>query len=310
MRSRCSVLSSFLSVGNGDGASTKRLEAIVPKLVRSITLERARKDRWENTQDNLFCVQALAEYSRRFENTVPSLNLDVRVGGEKLATVAMTSAVGEPIEVSRPLTTNDAGKKEELILAPHGQGRFYYTGRLSYAPKELKATPTNSGMELSREYSVLRGGAWTILKEPVALKQGELVKVDLFLRLAAPRNFVVVNDPIPGGLEAVNRELATTSSVDAAKGEFLGAQGSLWFDHREWIDYGATFWSFYHRELRDSAARFYAEYLPAGNYHLSYTSQAIAPGSFVMLPAHAEEMYDPDVFGDSAPDTLRVEALQ
>lgn len=310
MRSQCAVLSSFLSVGTAHGVSTKRLEGIVPKMVRSITLERARKDRWENTQDNLFCVQALAEYSRRFESTVPSLNLDVRVGGEKLATVVMTSAVGEPIEVSRPLAASDAGKNEELILAPHGKGRFYYTGRLSYSPKELKTTPTNSGMELAREYSVLRGGTWTILKEPVALKQGELVKVDLFLRLAAPRNFVVVNDPIPGGLEAVNRELATTSSVDAAKGEFLGSQGSLWFDHREWIDYGATFWSFYHQELRDTAARFYAEYLPAGNYHLSYVSQAIAPGTFGILPAHAEEMYDPDVFGDSAPDTLRVEALQ
>jgi uncharacterized protein YfaS (alpha-2-macroglobulin family) len=165
-------------------------------------------------------------------------------------------------------------------------------------------------MELAREYSVLRDGQWTILKEPVTLKQGELVKIDLFLHLAAPRNFVVVNDPIPGGLEAVNRELGTASTVDAAQGDFVGSQSSIWFDRREWTDYGATFWSFYHRELRDSAARFYAEYLPAGNYHLSYVSQAIAAGSFVILPAHAEEMYDPDVYGDSAADTLRVEALQ
>jgi len=90
----------------------------------------------------------------------------------------------------------------------------------------------------------------------------------------------------------------------------MGAQDSLWFDQREWIDFGATFWSFYHKELRHSAARFYSEYLPAGNYHLSYVSQVIAPGEFAVLPAHAEEMYAPDVFGDSASNTLRVEMAQ
>lgn len=310
MRSRCAVLSSFLSVGDERGNTSKRLALLVPKIVRSISLERERKDRWENTQENLFCVNALAEYSRRFEATSPSVSLEVRIGGESLATVAFKGSQSEAQEVSRPLRASDAGRNEEISVVPQDKGRFYYTGRLSYSPKELKATPTNSGMELAREYSVLRNGDWEIVKAPVALKQGELVKVDLFLRLAAPRNFVVVNDPIPGGLEAVNRELATTSAVDAAKGDFVGSRQSMWFDQREWIDFGGNFWSFYHRELRDSAARFYAEYLPAGNYHLTYVSQAIAAGTFVILPAHAEEMYDPDVFGDSAPDTLRVEALQ
>jgi uncharacterized protein YfaS (alpha-2-macroglobulin family) len=310
MRSRCAVLAAFLGAADGAGSEAQRIKAIVPKIVRSITLDRARKDRWDNTQDNLFCLQALAEYSRGFEQSASNLDLAVRLGSESLASVTLRRSVSEPVEVSRPIAASDAGTSPELTVTPKGKGRFYYTGRLSYSPKEIKTTATNAGMELSREYSVLRNGQWTLLKEPVTLKQGELVKVDLFLRLAAPRNFVVVNDPIPGGLEAVNRDLATASAVDAAKGEFLGAQASMWFDSREWVDFGATFWSFYHTELRDTAARFYAEYLPAGNYHLSYTSQAIAAGSFIILPAHAEEMYDPDVFGDSASDTLKVEALQ
>jgi uncharacterized protein YfaS (alpha-2-macroglobulin family) len=63
-------------------------------------------------------------------------------------------------------------------------------------------------------------------------------------------------------------------------------------------------------ELKHSAARFFADYLPAGNYHLTYTVQAIAPGSFVALPAHAEEMYDPDLFGESSSDTVKIAALQ
>jgi uncharacterized protein YfaS (alpha-2-macroglobulin family) len=51
--------------------------------------------------------------------------------------------------------------------------------------------------------------------------------------------------------------------------------------------------------------------LPPGNYHLSYSAQAIAVGEFAVMPTHAEEMYDPDVYGKSLPGTLAVaEAAQ
>jgi uncharacterized protein YfaS (alpha-2-macroglobulin family) len=139
------------------------------------------------------------------------------------------------------------------------------------------------------------------------LKRGDLVRVDLFVSLPTARNFVVVDDPVPGGLEPVNRDLATASTVDADKGAFQAAGGSWWFRYSDWSSYGVSRWSFYHQELRHNAARFYSEYLPAGNYHLSYTAQAIAPGEFVIMPVKAEEMYDPDVFGKGVPGMLKVE---
>jgi hypothetical protein len=117
---------------------------------------------------------------------------------------------------------------------------------------------------------------------------------------------VVVDDPVPGGLEPVNRQLATASTVDADKGAFQPAGGSWWFRYSDWSSYGVSRWSFYHQELRHKAARFYSEYLPAGNYHLSYTAQAVAPGEFVVMPVHAEEMYDPNVFGQGVPAVLKV----
>ena len=70
-----------------------------------------------------------------------------------------------------------------------------------------------------------------------------------------------------------------------------------------------TRWSFYHQELRHDAAHFYSEYLPAGRYHLSYVAQVIVPGQFTILPVHAEEMYDPDVFGQGVPAVLEVEGV-
>jgi alpha-2-macroglobulin len=130
------------------------------------------------------------------------------------------------------------------------------------------------------EYAVERNGEWVLLKSPMEIKRGELVRVDLFVSVPAARNFLVVNDPVPGGLEPVNNDLATSSIVDAGKGEYKSAGGSWWFQHNNWSYYGVSRWSFYHRELRHHAAIFYSEYLPAGNYRLSYTAQAIASGEF------------------------------
>ena len=144
----------------------------------------------------------------------------------------------------------------------------------------------------------------TLLKAGDTLKKGDLLRVDLFVSVPAARNFVVVNDPLPGGLETVNRDLKTASTVDDAQAQYDESGGSMWFKFTDWKEYNFTFWSFYHKELRSDSARFYADYLPTGNYHLSYAAQAIADGTFTAPPVKAEEMYDPDVYGRGAGGTL------
>jgi uncharacterized protein YfaS (alpha-2-macroglobulin family) len=139
------------------------------------------------------------------------------------------------------------------------------------------------------------------------MKRGEVVRVDLYVSAPAARNFVVVNDPLPGGLETVNRDLATASGVDADKGAFQAAGGSWFFKFSDWKGYNVSRWSFYHQEMRHDQVRFYADYLPPGNYHLSYTAQAIAEGQFTRMPVLVEEMYDPDVYGKGVMGELNVE---
>jgi len=128
----------------------------------------------------------------------------------------------------------------------------------------------------------------------------------LYVRTPVARHFVAVDDPVPGGLEPVNRDLSTASGVDADAAEFEAAGGSFWFKYGDWSYFGASMWNFYHRELRHEAARFYADYLAAGNYHLSYAAQAISEGSFSAPATRAEEMYEPDVYGRGLPGRLIV----
>jgi alpha-2-macroglobulin len=305
MREQCAILDAFVAYGERDTGKT--LVGDVPfKLVRTITQSRKNRDYWQNTQENLFCGNALVDFARVYEKEKTDMIFRAEMDGKKIGTAKFTDPRSPAITVSRPNKAEDAGRKTAVKIQKVGTGRLYYATRLTYAlPPEL-SQPANAGIEVHREYSVERNGKWQLLASPFEIKRGELVRVDLYLSVPAARNFVVVDDPVPGGLEPVNRDLATTSEVDARKADFVAAGGSIYFKYNDWIDFDTSRWSFYHQELRHDAARFYSDYLPPGNYHLSYAAQAIATGSFSTLPTMAQEMYDPDVYGKTEGFSLKV----
>lgn len=305
LRENCAILDTFTAYGETKEGAT--LVGDVPfKLVRSITQSRGNRDHWENTQENLFCMNALIGFSRIYEKTPPKMKISASLDDISFGEAAFSDVKDKPAIFERPLAAGDPGRKATMTIRREGDGRLYYATRLSFAPLGGYEKPVNAGMELKREYSVERDGKWVLLKDPIQLKRGELVRVDLYLSLPTARNFVVVDDPVPGGLEPVNRDLANASEVDARKADFVAAEGSWWFHYADWSDYNVSRWSFYHQELRHNAARFYSDYLPAGNYHLSYAAQAIAEGEFTIMPVHAEEMYDPDVFAKGVNERLVV----
>lgn len=305
LRSECAILNAFLHYGETpDGA---RLVGDVPfKLVRSITQSRGSRDHWENTQENLYCTSALAQYAAIYEKQTPAFEVHAALDGAMLGAAKFTALRDPPAVLRRANGRQDAGHAATLRIDRTGQGRLYYATRLSFSPTDPAAKETNAGIEVHREYSVQRAGRWQLLATPIGVKRGELIRVDLYVSLAAPRHFVVVDDPVPGGLEPVNRDLATASTVDADAADFSAAGGSFWFKYSDWSEYGVALWDFYHRELKHEAARFYADYLPAGRYHLSYGAQAMAEGQFSAAPTKAEEMYDPDVYGKGLPAMFAV----
>lgn len=302
IRSECAILDALV-----DNPEPGKTDDLAVKLLRTIMQARGSRDYWENTQENLFCMSAIARYARKNENVKPSFTVKADIGGQALGEAKFSDLRDPAKTLSRLLSAGDAGKKTAVTIAREGAGRLYYAVRLRYAPTDDSAQGANSGIEMRRELSVLRDGKWTLLAAAAKIRQGDLIRSDLYLSLPAPRNFVVVEDPVPGGIEPVNRDLATASKADADQAESMMAGGAYWFNFDDWRDYGFSRWSFYHSEIRHDVVRFYSDYLEPGNYHLSWTGRAIADGSFAMMPPKAEEMYDPDVFGIGLPATLGVE---
>jgi uncharacterized protein YfaS (alpha-2-macroglobulin family) len=254
----------------------------------------------------VFCTNALTDYARVYESAAPMIEARAAIDGTPLGTAVFDDVRDASVSLMRGIEPADPGTQRELAIEAIGPGRLYYAARMSYAEPLDACRPADAGIELRRELSVQRDGAWELLDSAASVGQGELVRVDLFLSLPTARNFVVVDDPIPGGLEPVNRDLANASVVDADAGNYQAAGGSWYFQYTDWRYYAVSRYSFHLRELRHDAARFYADYLPPGNYLLSYTAQAIAAGEFSHAPVNAVEAYDPDIYGLGRAGLLRV----
>ncbi len=304
-RDSAAVLLAFLSARSAGPADLITPADIPVRLMRSISLARKNSDHWASTQGNVFAVMAALRYSKMYEPTPPDVSARVLLDQRYLGEANFNSRTAQPAHFEYRTRKEDRGRSGAVLVRKQGEGRLYYSRRLSYTPAG-PVEPVNAGIEIHREYSVQRDGRWVLLENPMEIRTGELVRVDLFVSLPAERYFVVVEDPVPGGLEPVNRQLATASEVDAPGEEALFAENSFRGRYNDWRSYGTSRWSFYHKELRHDVARFYSERLGSGRYYLSYTAQAIAPGRFAAPPARAEEMYDPDVFGRTAPAQLDV----
>jgi uncharacterized protein YfaS (alpha-2-macroglobulin family) len=146
-------------------------------------------------------------------------------------------------------------------------------------------------------------GTWRV-------KAGARVRSLLTLVAPSRRTHVALVDPLPAGLEALNPSLATTGTLPPGPSSEVGVWGapgsggpgrpgpSWWWWTRPWFE---------HQNLRDERAEAFSALLFEGVYTYSYVARATTPGSFVVPPAKAEEMYAPETFGRSATDRLIVE---
>ena len=305
IRANCAILSALLKY---QAAHPQDIELgnMPLQLARTISRSRKGRDHWLSTQESLFALKALEDFSTSFESQKPDMTVRASLDSESLGEATFHSVTDPPAVFDYSVQAADMSKRATVKIQRNGQGTLFYSTALTYTPAQLNKQTINSGIEVHREYSVERDGTWILLQNPAEVKTGELVRVDLYVLLPAARYFVVVDDPVPGGLEPVNQQLATASTVDAEKASMNFPAGSYWHQSDAWQNEENSIWSFYHKELRHGSARFYSEYLAPGNYHLSYVAQAIAPGQFTALPLHAEEMYEPDVFGKGVPVMFRV----
>lgn len=136
-----------------------------------------------------------------------------------------------------------------------------------------------------------------------SFQAGDLVLADVVVVTPSPRDQVVVEAPIPAGFEAVDARLATTAS-------YLSVPPTGAYDSDDVYDAVATgqayLPSFVRQEVRDDRVLFFVEHMNAGMFRYRYLARATTPGSYVVPPIRAFEMYAPEVFGRSGASAIEV----
>jgi uncharacterized protein YfaS (alpha-2-macroglobulin family) len=162
------------------------------------------------------------------------------------------------------------GENHVDLLRSIGAGRLYYTIQLkTFAQMEDMAFESH-GFSVAREYLT-----------PVSqVHAGDLVQVRLTVVTPHDVHDVVIEDPLPAGLEPIDTRLKTTSQAvaDAVRAK----PGPGW---QPWT----------HVDVRSDRVALFATYLGKGAHQYVYMARASLPGEYRVLPPSGHEQYFPEV---------------
>ena len=265
---------------------------------------------WRSTQENVWALLALDDYRRAQEPTAPDFDARVFLGEERIGEVPFHgfSVVDQTVKADIARVVSTPGP---LTFDVQGKGRLYYAAELRYATTDLPARATDRGFFVRKfTRTVAPEDLQAATKTLPARSEGaspasRLVLVDLLLESAEPEEQVVVDDPLPGGLEPVDFSLDTTAVGDHVfDGDPADERRS-----KTALGYGAfRAVPGMHREMHDDKVLTFLPHLDPGIYHFRYLARATTQGTFVLPPTRAQGMYSPEVWGETAATQFTVGA--
>jgi len=283
--------------------------ALATKLVYGLLGER-KGGTWRTTQETAWVLLALDDYRRTQEKKVPSFSARVFLGQSEIGNHRF-----EGRSLNQGTTTVGAAQivaasGAALGFTVDGSGKLFYEARLRYSKKEMPAKPIDRGFFVAKTLRAVRPEELSEVRSMLGVSGatsftgGDLVLGEIVVVTPSPRTFVVVDDPLPAGFEAIDARLATSSkSLDVDAVESRSEDGA---DGSDGDDEGGYYPSDFIREVRDDRVLFFVDHMAAGLYRYRYLARATTHGSFVLPPTRAEEMYAPEVFGRTAGASISV----
>jgi uncharacterized protein YfaS (alpha-2-macroglobulin family) len=269
-------------------------------LVKYLLNNRKHATYWDSTRDTALCVEAFADYLRATGEMKPDMEIDVRLDGKTLKTVAITPENLFSFDNRLLLAGADLATGDHVMeLVRRGQGPVYANAYFTYFSLEDPIRKAGLEIKVERNYFRLKrvektaavaGDRGQVVdqrvekfeREPLAdlalLKSGDLVEVELTLESKNDYEYLVFEDFKAAGLEPVEVR-------SGYNGNDLGA----------------------YVEFRDEKVCFFVRQLARGRHSLSYRLRAEIPGRFSALPTRAWAMYAPELRANADEIKLRIE---
>ena len=247
----------------------------------------ARNGLWGCLCDNAEAMSALVSYAKA-QGAPPDFSASATVGATNFEATfqgyAQTSAAK-----TIPMAELPRGKST-IALAKSGHGTLHYAVAFRYAVPP--ASPgIYAGIRIDRfvrpanESDVLLGFGLAAPAQQPSLAAARVYDIEDRITTDHDLTNVIVEDPLPGGLEAVDTTFQTATS---------------------YFQPGLSDWSIDYQQIyRDRVLSFAAE-LPAGVYAVHYLVRSVTPGDFAWPGARVSLQYFPEEFGRTATSRLTI----
>jgi uncharacterized protein YfaS (alpha-2-macroglobulin family) len=234
---------------------------------------------WLTTQGNAWVLLALHDYIRKTEADAASSS-GALIWGDERKEFKLEPGCGL---FSDSFALNPSRTASPLLAANSGGKPLFAQLTIESRLPVTNAVRQDHGLGLSRGYEKL--GDDNEPKPADRLQVGDRVLVTLRLAVPEAAQYVVIDDPLPGVLEAANTEFKTqqVSAGNAPPAWMARNQGDPW-----WSDF---------QEIRADRVLFFRDHVLPGNYVIRYVARVRAAGSAAAPVAKAEEMYNPGRFG-------------
>jgi hypothetical protein len=236
---------------------------------------------WGSTNETSYTILALTDHllATSFSEVAATTPYELRINGELVA--SGTLGQGQPsIILDIPAEQLQSGNNN-IQITQSGNRPLYYTlsNRVYTAQEEIAAA---GNIRMVRTYFD------PVTNKPITrIEAGQLVKVVLYVTLPQDGSFIIVEDNLPGGLEALNEGLNTTSHI-ASEYEWQEVDYS-------WQEYGYNY-----KEIRNGRVSFFITNFEVGSRTITYMARATHAGEFTAMPTETYAMYDVTLWGRSA----------
>jgi hypothetical protein len=259
----------------------------IPEAVRWLMAARE-EDRWQSTRDTAMAVYALVDYLKRDGAGELEAEVSAALDGAPAARVSLGRA--ELLKPSVSLVADAPGRTgpNAVSLGRQGKGVVFYQASARFFGRQADIPAQGERLRVQRRLLKvsrrLEGDLWRFSLSPLsgAVRPGDELLVELSLEAAQDTDYVMLEDPLPGGVQPLEQDQGYE-----LPGVELRQPGL-------------------HREVRDTQVAFFLGQLRKGSRKLAYLVRAAVPGEYRLLPARVLPMYDPRYAGNSAGGALEI----
>lgn len=260
---------------------------VIDKLFQSLLSQR-RNGTWQTDYDNAQALTALVEYSQ-LQPTPPNFLATVQLAGKKLGENRFNGYQNPSLQLNVAMDQLPRGR-HDLILQKSGNGKLHYLVAYNYLlagnqPGRFNGLRVTKAISKVGENKPLQKTGIYAFDKPLNIESGQVFDIGLEIIADHPVDHVVIKDPLPAGLEAVDQSFQTATAA-------LQAQ--------------ADSWQLGYRNIYRDRIIAYADHLEPGVYSLHYLVRSVTPGTFLWPGAEVHLQYAPEEFGRSASSTLQI----